>query len=102
MLHRYREVLPDWGSVITAYNSGVGRIRRLIEKHGVKKAEDLANLSAANDSLGFAGKNFYSEFLAANLVEAYKEEIFHQLLTPAEFSLVFKEKGPLPKEACDL
>ena len=54
------------------------------------------------DGLGFAGENFYSEFLAANLVEAYKEDVFGPLLNGIDSALVFKNKGAVPKELCDL
>lgn len=101
LLKLYRSVLPDWGTAITSYNSGVGRIRRIVEKYKISNVSGLVDLSH-NDTLGFAGKNFYSEFLAANFVEAYKENLFGQLLHSMESSLVFKSNGATPKELCDL
>jgi hypothetical protein len=104
LLRNYKSVLPDWGCTVIAYNSGVGRVRRITEKLRMTRVEELVNHSGSGnqESLGFAGKNFYAEFLAANIVEAYKEEIFQHLLTPHEYASVFKEKGALPKESCDL
>lgn len=102
LLRLYRSVLPDWGTAVTAYNSGVGRVRRIAAKYKVRKIGTLIDL-ARNDTLGFAGKNFYAEFLAANFVEAYKEELFGSLLTGTDSKLVFKEReGAVPKELCDL
>jgi hypothetical protein len=97
----YRSMLPDWGTTVTSYNSGVGRVKGLCKKYRVKGVEGLLNIPTP-DGLGFAGQNFYSEFLAANLVEAYKENIFSKLLSPIDPALVFKGVQPFPKELCDL
>lgn len=101
LLRLYRSILPDWGTAITSYNSGVGRVRRIITKYQIRNVVGLIEL-AHNDTLGFAGKNFYSEFLAANFVEAYKEELFGSLLNGTSSALVFKERGAVPNEMCDL
>jgi hypothetical protein len=101
LLKLYRAALPDWGTTITSYNTGVGRVRRIVEKYNVTNVGTLIELSHT-DTLGFAGKNFYSEFLAANFVEAYKEELFGSLLNGIDSMLVFKKNGAIPKELCDL
>jgi Transglycosylase SLT domain len=101
LLKLYRSALPDWGTTITSYNSGVGRVRRIVEKYKISSVGGLVEL-CHEDTLGFAGKNFYSEFLAANLVEAYKEELFGSLLNGVNSMLVFKNNGAIPKEFCDL
>lgn len=102
LLKMYRSVLPDWGSTVTSYNSGVGRVRRILTKHKLKNVEELLSVED-DDGLGFAGKNFYSEFLAANLVEAYKEILFDKLLEGADAALVFKGvTAPFPKDFCDM
>ncbi len=73
LLRRYRSVLPDWASTITSYNSGVGRVSKLIDRH----QNGLGVILGAEDAeLGFAGRNFYSEVLAATLVEAYGHQLF--------------------------
>jgi membrane-bound lytic murein transglycosylase D len=103
LLKMYRSVLPDWGTTVTAYNSGVGRLRRLVDKYSIRHGEELAQIpNSENTGLGFAGRNFYAEFLAANLVEAYKEDIFRHLLVPSSSSVVLKGKESMPKEICDL
>lgn len=75
MLIIFRSLLPDWSTTVTAYNSGVGRLQRLTLKY---HTNSIGKILEAEDTggLGFAGKNFYAQFLSANLVEAYKKEIF--------------------------
>ena len=84
LLKRYRAVLPDWGSAITAYNSGVARVGRLLRQHRVDSAEALVNA----DALGFAGENFLSEVLAANLLVSYRTHVFLP-----EVALIHREMG---------
>ena len=100
ILQMYRSVLPDWGTTVTSYNSGVGRVRKIVEKYRLRDVEGLLQVPAS-DALGFAGKNFFSEFLAANLVEAYKVELFGNALESADTTLVFQSMVPYPKEVCD-
>ena len=57
---------------MTSYNSGIGRLQRLVKKYKAKNLGPIIN-SEDDDGLGFAGKNFYAQFLSANLVEAYKD-----------------------------
>ncbi len=102
LLKMYKNVLPDWGTVITSYNSGVGRLRKVVEKYRFTKMEQIYTLPPDKDSLGFAGRNFYPEFLAANIVEAYKEEIFSHLLTPNDYSIVFRGKGVFATDSCEM
>lgn len=75
MLIIYRSMLPDWSTTVTAYNSGPGRLSRLVRKHHTKS---IGKLLEVNDptGLGFAGKNFYGQFMSANLAQAYRREIF--------------------------
>lgn len=102
LLRNYRSVLPDWGTTITSYNSGIGRVRRLLETHRAKSIEQLIELENTTNGLGFAGKNFYAEFLAVTVIEAYKEEIFNHFIAPVDSMLVFKGKSVFPNQACDL
>lgn len=101
MLRNYRGALPDWGTAITSYNSGIGRVRRMIEKHKITCISDLLKTDDTN-GLGFAGKNFYSEFLAAHIVESYREEVFGPEAGSADSMLVFKGKSVFPNQSCDL
>lgn len=100
LLQIFRVQLPDWGTTVTSYNSGAGRVKRLVQKYRLKRVDGLINNVPLSEDLGFAGRNFYSEFLAANLVEAYKEEIFSKLIKPSEPSVAFKGVAPFSKDSC--
>lgn len=76
LLARYRHVLPDWATTVTAYNVGVGTIHRLTRASGARSFKDLLDSPRSRRPLGFAGRNFYSEFLAVSLIEAYKTRVF--------------------------
>jgi len=75
MLIIYRSMLPDWSTTVTAYNSGPGRLSRLVRKHRTKSVGKLTEVQDPT-GLGFAGKNFYAQFLSANISEAYRRDIF--------------------------
>jgi membrane-bound lytic murein transglycosylase D len=99
LLTIFKSLLPDWGTTVTAYNSGVGRIQKLLKKYKLKRVDGLIAIDS-EDGLGFAGQNFFSEFLAAHLVEAYKERIFPKALIQTDSSLTFKGFPALPQESC--
>jgi hypothetical protein len=101
MFTMYRSVLPDWGTTVTSYNSGVGRVRRMLEKHKLKGIDGLLQLSE-RDGLGFAGQNFFAQFLSANLVEAYKEDLFLSTIPSNEMASVLGGISPFAKEVCDV
>ncbi len=100
MFSMYRSVLPDWGTTVTSYNSGVGRVKRLLEKNRLKGVEGLLQL-AEPDNLGFAGQNFFAQFLSANLVEAYKDELFLSIVPTSEIAGVLGGTKPFSKEICE-
>jgi membrane-bound lytic murein transglycosylase D len=89
MLKLYKSVLPDWGITITAYNSGVGRMRRLTQKYDVESVADFDSIPIKED-FGFAGRNFFAEVLAVNLLEHYKDILFPEAVPAMEPFLVFK------------
>lgn len=85
LLRRYRKALPDWASTVTSYNSGIGRVSKLLERH----QNGLGMILGTEDSeLGFAGRNFFSEVLAATLVEAYWTQLFPGLEDPVQLAQV--------------
>jgi membrane-bound lytic murein transglycosylase D len=90
MLKLNRTVLPDWGLAITAYNSGVGRVRRLTQKYGVEGVDSMELIPTTED-FGFAGRNFFAEVLAVNLLENYKDVLFERELRLIEPSLVYNK-----------
>lgn len=100
MFSMYRSVLPDWGTTVTSYNSGVGRVKRILEKNRLKGIEGLLQLGEP-DNLGFAGQNFFAQFLSANLVEAYKDELFLSTVPSSEIAAVLGGTKPFSKEICE-
>lgn len=76
LLKENRMILRRWDLAVTAYNSGT---RNLINaRKRFKKTKPLSYIlkNYKHASLGFASKNFYSEFLALVRVLAYKNLIF--------------------------
>ncbi|HEY1078058.1 MAG TPA: LysM peptidoglycan-binding domain-containing protein, partial [Fontimonas sp.] len=61
-------MLQDWPLALTAYNHGRNGIKRGLAATGGKTIVDLIN-HYDNPRFGFAGKNYYAEFLAAIDVE---------------------------------
>jgi len=99
LLMIYRSLLPDWSTTVTAYNSGVGRLQKLTRKYRAQCMNDILKVSN-DDQLGFAGKNFYPEFLAANLVERYKDKIFGTQLLGSQIDLVLKDGQEFRNPKC--
>lgn len=90
LLRRYRKALPDWASTVTSYNSGIGRVSKLLDRH----QNGVGMILGADDSeLGFAGRNFYSEVLAATLVEAYWHQLFPLDDYPGLVEIAVNEPG---------
>lgn len=100
LLHRWRATLPDWGTTLTSYNSGIGRIRRLLRTHELDGISKL--ILVQKNGLGFAGQNFYAQFLAATYLEAYKNDFFKLMIAPKKVGTIFKGNSPFPVQTCDL
>jgi len=68
-------VLGSWPLALTAYNHGVGGISRAVRETGSDRIEDIiANYKGRN--FGFAGRNFYPQFLAVIDVEKQAQALF--------------------------
>ena len=67
--------LGDWGLALTAYNHGVGGMKRAAAEVG---SNDIGQIVWAYESrsFGFASRNFYAEFLAARDVYNNRERHF--------------------------
>jgi membrane-bound lytic murein transglycosylase D len=70
--------LESWPLAITAYNHGVGGMARAVRKLGTR---DIAEISRRYRSrtFGFASRNFYAEFLAADQIHRSPERYFGPL-----------------------
>lgn len=71
LLRMNYKLTGNWPLAITAYNHGVGGIKKAIKKVGSDDITDLINNYSGN-AFGFASKNFYASFLGvlATLKEA--------------------------------
>jgi membrane-bound lytic murein transglycosylase D len=70
----YRE-LGSWPLAITAYNHGVGGMRRAVRETGTTDIETIVR-RYTGPAFGFASRNFYVSFLAAEEVERNAERYF--------------------------
>ncbi len=82
LLRSNYDTLSSWPLAITAYNHGVGGMKRAMRKFGT---DDISVITAKYKSrtFGFASRNFYTEFLAALDVDLNAERYFGPL-TPSE------------------
>lgn len=78
LLKQNKMILKRWDLAVPAYNSGTKHLVKARKKFKKVKNLDLAYILEKYDHahLGFASKNFYSEFLALVHVLAYKDVIY--------------------------
>lgn len=67
--------LDSWPLAITAYNHGTGGMRRAIRATGTDNIETIVR-NYDGPAFGFASRNFYVSFLAAEEVERNAEKYF--------------------------
>jgi membrane-bound lytic murein transglycosylase D len=88
MAHNY-SVTGNWPMAITAYNHGLGGVRRAMQKYGdTAYVEILRNYNGR--TFGFASRNFYVAFLAAKEVDQNVEKYFPgvNFESPTDYSIV--------------
>lgn len=77
LLHQNKKILKRWDLAIPAYNSGTKHIIKARRRLKMAKPSLKKILSSYDHPhLGFASKNFYSEFLALSHAQAYKEVFY--------------------------
>jgi membrane-bound lytic murein transglycosylase D len=78
LLKQNKMILKRWDLAIPAYNSGTKHLVKARKKFRHKKNFSLAYVleNYKTSHIGFASKNFYSEFLALAHVLAYKDIIY--------------------------
>ncbi len=79
LLRNYYRALETWPLAITAYNHGIGNIRKAIHKARSQELSQIIDRYHQGD-FRFASSNFYTCFLAALHAEKYHELIFRNLL----------------------
>ncbi|MFT6068720.1 MAG: membrane-bound lytic murein transglycosylase D [Bacteriovoracaceae bacterium] len=78
LLHQNKKILKGWDLAIPAYNSGTKHLikaRRKLKKKRPSLEEILEKYD--HPHMGFASKNFYSEFLALTHAMAYRELFYN-------------------------
>jgi membrane-bound lytic murein transglycosylase D len=79
LLEQNYRVTGSWPLAITAYNHGASGMRRAARKLGTKDIVKIVR-SYRSRTFGFASRNFYVEFLAANIVASNPESYFGTLV----------------------
>jgi membrane-bound lytic murein transglycosylase D len=79
LLEQNYRVTGSWPLAITAYNHGASGMRRAARKLGTKDIVKIVRTYRSR-TFGFASRNFYVEFLAANAVASNAEAYFGPLV----------------------
>ncbi len=77
LLKRNYQALQDWGLAITAYNYGLGGLKRAVRRFGRDYMKIRQNYLSRR--FGFASRNFYPEFLAVVEIVDSLEHYFPDL-----------------------
>jgi len=67
--------LGSWPLAVTAYNHGLGGMKKAVRTVGTKDLSTIIRRYRGR-AFGFASKNFYAEFLAAREVDKHPEKYF--------------------------
>jgi membrane-bound lytic murein transglycosylase D len=88
MAHNY-SITGNWPMAITAYNHGLGGVRRAMRQYGDTAYVEILRKYNGR-TFGFASRNFYVAFLAAKEVDQNVEKYFPDLKaeTPTNYSVV--------------
>ncbi len=78
LLRFYNRTLGSWPLAITAYNNGIGNIKKAIKSAKSKELDIIIQRYHQND-FRFASSNFYTCFLAALYAEKYHELLFENI-----------------------
>jgi membrane-bound lytic murein transglycosylase D len=77
ILRQNHKALGNWPLAITAYNHGLGGMRRAVKQTGSRRLTDIIQ-EYRSPSFGFASSHFYAEFLAALRVHAQLKDRAHR------------------------
>ncbi len=88
LLKQNKQILKRWDLGITAYNAGPGHFIKARKKMKLSAPSlELLLEKYEHPDVGFAVKNYYSEFLALVYSLAYKQEIYHNEIVSTEPAL---------------
>ena len=99
LLEQNLRVTGSWPLAITAYNHGASGMRRAARKLGTKDIVKIVRKYRSR-TFGFASRNFYVEFLAANIVASNAEFYFGPLVLdqPIVFEMIEMPFFASPKQ----
>jgi membrane-bound lytic murein transglycosylase D len=102
LLEQNHRVTGSWPLAITAYNPGASGLRRAARKLGTKDIVKIVRKYRSR-TFGFASRNFYVEFLAANIVASNPEFYFGPLVLdqPIVFEMIEMPFFASPKQLSD-
>jgi membrane-bound lytic murein transglycosylase D len=84
LLRSNYQSLQSWPLAITAYNHGAAGMRRAVREMGTSDIESIVR-NYEGPSFGFASRNFYVSFLAADEVDRNPQKFFGEIRPePAE------------------
>jgi membrane-bound lytic murein transglycosylase D len=101
LLKQNRKVTGSWPLAITAYNHGASGMRRAARKLGTQDIVKI-NRNYRSRTFGFASRNFYPEFLAANEVSSNYRRYFGRLVLdePESFETFQLQFYTTPESLC--
>lgn len=82
-------ITGNWPMAITAYNHGLGGVRRAMRKYGDTAYADIMRKYNGR-TFGFASRNFYVAFLAAKHIDANTEQFFPgiKIDSPTDYAVI--------------
>ncbi len=88
LLKLNKKILKHWPVAVTAYNAGVGNVKKAKTQVGSHHLPKIIKKNRVR-AFSFASSNFYACFLAALYAEKYKQEVFGEIevLPPLEIKL---------------
>src|SRR5690606_29439780 len=72
------KLLGKWPLAVTAYNHGVGGVRKAVSRTGSDKIEDLID-NYTSKTFRFASKNFFASYLAVMATIQNKRTVFPEI-----------------------
>ena len=89
LLEYNHSILGTWPLALTAYNHGVGGMSRAVRENNTTAIDEIVT-NYKGRAFGFAGRNFYAQFLAVNEIERDVDLYFQdiRLAIPPNFTEV--------------
>jgi membrane-bound lytic murein transglycosylase D len=101
LLRSNYQSLQSWPLAITAYNHGAGGMRRAVREMGTSDIESIVR-NYEGPSFGFASRNFYVSFLAADEIDRNPQKFFGDIQPePAERGTTIVLADHVPADALE-